>query len=311
MLKPALARGLLHMVGATTLNEYRKYVEKDGALARRFQPVFVAEPTVEDAVSILRGLKEKYELHHGVHITDSAVVAAAMYAKRYLVERKLPDSAVDLMDEAASHLRMQLESKPEDILTLERKILTLRIEAEALKKEKDKASLDRLKTIEEELSTLDREVTTLNQKWSEEKKKRASYQLMKESYEKMKLELENVIRTGDYNRAGELKYVKLPALEKQLAELAPDETNSIMREAVTAEDVAQVVARFTGIPVQRLLVGEREKLLKMEEKLRERVVGQERAVEAIANCIRIARAGLHAHTKPLGCFLFLGPSGVG
>lgn len=236
---------------------------------------------------------------------------SSFFLFRYLVERRLPDSAVDLMDEAASHLRMQLESKPEDILTLERKILTLRIEGEALKKEKDKASNDRLKHVQDELTQLDKEVSVLNTRWSEEKKKRASYQLLKESYEKMKLELEHAIRGGDYNHAGELKHVRLPALEHELATLAPDETNSIMREAVTSEDVAQVVARLTGIPVSRLLTGEREKLLHMEEKLKQKVVGQERAVEAIANCIRIARAGLHAHTKPLGCFLFLGPSGVG
>lgn len=313
MLKPALARGSLHMVGATTLNEYRKYIEKDGALARRFQPVFVAEPTVEDTISILRGLKEKYELHHGVHITDGAVVAAAMYAKRYITERRLPDCAVDLMDESASRLRMQLESKPDDILALERKILTLRIEAEALKKEKDLSSQERLQVLREELVRLEAESTTLNAVWTDEKNMRRSYNLLKEQYEKMKLDLEGAIRAGDYNKAGELKHVKLPALEKQLADMNPDAANAqgLMREAVTSDDVAQVVARFTGIPISRLLLGEREKLLHMEDKLRERVVGQEKAVEAIANCIRISRAGLHAHTKPMGAFLFLGPSGVG
>jgi ATP-dependent Clp protease ATP-binding subunit ClpB len=313
MLKPALARGALHMVGATTLNEYRKYIEKDGALARRFQSVFVPEPTQEDTISILRGLKEKYEIHHSVHITDSAVVAAAMYAKRYITERRLPDSAVDLMDESASRLRMQLESKPDDILALERRILTLRIEAEALKKEKDPASQERLVILQNELKQLEKECEELNARWNEEKLKRRSYNLLKEQYEKLKLELETAIRNGDYNRAGELKHVKLPALEKQLQELNPDtnQGSGLLREAVTADDVAQVVARFTGIPVTRLLTGEREKLLKMESKLKERVVGQERAVEVISNCIRISRAGLHAHSKPLGAFLFLGPSGVG
>jgi len=311
IMKPALARGSLHVVGATTLNEYRKYVEKDGALARRFQPVFVSEPTVEDAVSILRGLKGKYELHHKVHISDSAVVAAAMYAKRYITERRLPDSAVDLMDESASRLRMQLESKPDDILAIERRLLTLRIEAEALKKEKDEASRERLQVLQAELKRLEQESEQLNARWTEEKNQRRSYNLMKEQYESLKLELDNAIRGGDYNRAGELKHVRLPALEAQLKELNPDTNQGLLRESVTADDVAQVVARFTGIPVNRLLTGERDKLLHMEERLRQRVVGQERAVEAIANCIRISRAGLHAHTKPMGSFLFLGPSGVG
>lgn len=285
--------------------------EKDGALARRFQPVFVSEPTVEDAISILRGLKMKYELHHKVHITDSAVVAAAVYAKRYITERRLPDCAVDLMDESASRLRMQLESKPDDILALERKLLTLRIEAEALKKEKDNASKERLDVLQKEMQKLEAEAEVLNGRWTEEKHKRRTYNLLKEQHETMKLELEQAIRQGDYNRAGELKHVRLPALEKQLADMNPDTTQGLLREAVTADDVAQVVARYTGIPVSRLLVGEREKLLQMESHLRQRVVGQERAVEAIANCIRISRAGLHAHTKPLGAFLFLGPSGVG
>lgn len=284
---------------------------QDGALARRFQPVFVAEPTVEDAISILRGLKEKYEIHHRVHITDSAVVAAAMYAKRYITERRLPDCAVDLMDESASRLRMQLESKPDDILTLERKILTLRIEAEALKKEKDAASQERLTALRTELDSLEEESAKLNHKWNEEKNMRRSYNLLKEQYEKMKLDLEGAIRAGDYNKAGELKHVKLPALERQLQEMNADSASGLLREAVTADDVAQVVARYTGIPISRLLLGEREKLLSMESKLRERVVGQEKAVEAISNCIRISRAGLHAHTKPMGAFLFLGPSGVG
>jgi ATP-dependent Clp protease ATP-binding subunit ClpB len=311
IMKPALARGSLHVVGATTLNEWKKHIEKDGALARRFQPVYVPEPTVEDAVSILRGLKDRYELHHHVHISDSAVVAAAMYAKRYITERRLPDSAVDLMDEAASRLRMQLESKPDDILALERRMLTARIEAEALKKEKDPASQDRLKVLNDELKNLERESAQLNARWADEKAQRRSYNLLKEQHEKLKLELDAAIRGGDYNRAGELKHVKLPALEKQLAEMNPDSQGGLLRESVTADDVAQVVARFTGIPVARLLTGEREKLLHMEERLRQRVVGQERAVEAIANCIRISRAGLHAHTKPMGSFLFLGPSGVG
>jgi len=327
MLKPALARGALHMVGATTLNEYRKYVEKDGALARRFQPVFVPEPTVEDTVSILRGLKEKYELHHGVHISDGAVLAAAMYAKRYITERRLPDSAVDLMDESASRLRMQLESKPDEILAVERNILTRRIEAEALKKEKDAAAVTRREALEKELEKLQSESDALNHQWNEEKRKRNVYKQSKAEYERAKVELEQAIRSGDYNKAGELKHVKLPQLEARLQELSPEKLAEeyahsdaakegklnlgLLTESVSADDVANVVARYTGIPVSRLLTGERERLLHMEEALRSKVVGQERAVQAIAECIRIARAGLHKHTKPMGCFLFLGPSGVG
>lgn len=310
MLKPALARGNLHFVGATTLNEYRKYIEKDGALARRFQTVFVKEPTVEDTVSILRGLKEKYELHHGVQIRDSAVVAAATYAQRYLTERKLPDKAVDLLDEAASRMRLQLESKPDNIAVLERQILTKRIEYEALKREKDPASVERRAKIEQQMQKMQAEVDTLTSVWQEEKEKRRKQNVAKEKLEQLRIELDQAVRRGDYNRAGEIKYEKIPAIEAEMK--ASSSTNtSILPEAVTEEDVANVVSRSTGVPVSKLLVGEREKLLHMEAELQKKVVGQDEALSAIANSVRIARAGLHAHTKPIGSFLFLGPSGVG
>ena len=322
MLKPALARGTLHFVGATTLNEYRKYVEKDGALARRFQPVYVKEPSVEDTVSILRGLKAKYELHHRVHITDGAIVSAALMSQRYITERKLPDKAVDLIDEAAARLRMQQESKPDHVYALERSLLTAKIELEALKGDNDKATQARRQTIEERIKQQEAEYSQLTAQWEEEKHRKAEYNNLKERLDKAQLELQNAMRTGDYNRAGRLKHVAIPALQQQIEQQSAEgggqpqhdsehKPLTLLSESVTSEDVAAVVARHTGIPVSRLLVGERERLLHMEDMLRQRVVGQDRAVASISNCIRIARAGLHQHTKPMGCFLFLGPSGVG
>jgi ATP-dependent Clp protease ATP-binding subunit ClpB len=322
MLKPALARGSLHFVGATTLNEYRKYVEKDGALARRFQPVYVKEPTIEDTISILRGLKQKYELHHRVHITDGAIISAAIMSQRYLTERKLPDKAVDLIDEAAARLRMQQESKPDHVYSLERSILTAKIELEALKNDHDKASVERRRVIEERIKGQEAEYRQLMEQWEAEKQKKAEYNTVKEQLETAQNKLQTAIREGDYNTAGQLKHVTIPQLQQRLQEQGAAEGSggreegapaplTLLGEAVTSEDVAAVVARHTGIPVSRLLIGERERLLHMEDRLKQRVVGQDKAVASISNCIRIARAGLHAHTKPMGCFLFLGPSGVG
>jgi ATP-dependent Clp protease ATP-binding subunit ClpB len=318
MLKPALARGQLHFVGATTLDEYRQHIEKDGALARRFQTVFVSEPTVEDTISVLRGLKEKYELHHGVPILDSAVVSSATYAHRYLTERKLPDKALDLLDEAASRLRMQQESKPDSIAKLERALLTLRIEEEALKKETDAASAERLKVVTKKLSKKQKEVDELTEIWSKEKSRRQNVHTNKERLDRKKVELEQALRKGDFARASQLKYEEIPALEELVK--APEDNGqaeqeggpaALLPEVVSAQDVAAVVARHTGIPLSKLVMGEREKLLHLEDHLHKRVVGQDNAVKAISDSVRIARAGLHAHTKPLGSFLFLGPSGVG
>jgi ATP-dependent Clp protease ATP-binding subunit ClpB len=311
MLKPALARGDLHLLGATTLDEYRKHVEKDGALARRFQPVFVKEPTVEDTVSIIRGLKEKYEIHHGVKIRDSAVVAAATLAQRYLTERKLPDKAIDLLDEAAARLRMQQESKPEVLANLERQLITRRIEVEALKKESDPASVDRRGKLEAKLVDLQREVDELTAQWNAEREQRDRRQRDQERLEALRLEMEKAMRSGNYQRASEIKYRELPELERAVASSGNKSDSSMLPDAVTEEDVAAVVSRHTGIPVSRLIMGEREKLLHMEDALERKVVGQRHAVEAISNAVRVARAGLHSHTKPIGCFLFLGPSGVG
>eukprot|EP00823_Brevimastigomonas_motovehiculus_P004069 TRINITY_DN2609_c0_g1_i1.p1 TRINITY_DN2609_c0_g1~~TRINITY_DN2609_c0_g1_i1.p1 ORF type:complete len:809 (-),score=209.98 TRINITY_DN2609_c0_g1_i1:146-2572(-) len=310
MLKPALARGSLHMVGATTLNEYRLNIEKDGALARRFQPVYVSEPSVEDTVSILRGLKEKYELHHGVQIKDSAVVASATYARRYLTARKLPDSAIDLLDEAASRLRMQQESKPDEIAKLERSILTLRIELEALKREKDAASDERRQQIEVKLKLQQEESDKLMAAWKSEKDQREKTHRSKEKLEALRIELQQAVRDGQFEKAGQLTHVTIPQLEKELASASKQE-NKFLRDAVIDEDIAQVVSRHTGVPASKLLMGEKQKLLKLEDTLEKRVIGQRHAVEAIANAIRISRAGLHAHTKPIGSFMFLGPSGVG
>lgn len=311
LLKPALARGELHCVGATTLDEYRKYVEKDPALQRRFQPVFVGEPTVEDTISILRGLKEKYELHHGVRITDGALVSAATLSNRYITDRFLPDKAIDLMDEAASRIRMEVESKPEEIETLDRRILRLKIEREGLRRETDEASQDRLEKIEEELANLEQQSAELTQRWQSEKDKLAGEAKLKEQLDAARLELEQAQRQGDLAKAGELSYGRIPALEKQLAEAQGAAANAMLREEVTSEDIAGVVARWTGIPVERMMEGERDKLLKMEEVIGKRVIGQADAVRAVSTAVRRARAGLQDPNRPLGSFLFLGPTGVG
>jgi ATP-dependent Clp protease ATP-binding subunit ClpB len=311
LLKPALSRGELHCIGATTLDEYRKHVEKDPALQRRFQPVFIGEPTVEDTISILRGLKEKYELHHGVRITDGAIVSAATLSNRYITDRFLPDKAIDLMDEAASRLRMEVESKPEEIETLDRRIIQLKIEREALKKEKDRASQDRLKALETELANLEQQSAELTQRWQAEKEKLAGEARIKEELDRARLELEQAQRAGDLAKAGELQYGRIPALEKQLAEVETASRTAMLREEVTSEDIASVVARWTGIPMERMLEGEREKLLQMETEIGKRVIGQEDAVEAVARAIRRARAGLQDPNRPMGSFLFLGPTGVG
>ena len=311
MLKPALARGELHCVGATTLDEYRKHIEKDAALARRFQPVFVTEPTVEDTISILRGIKEKYEVHHGVRITDSAIVAAATLSNRYITDRFLPDKAIDLMDEAAARLRMEVDSKPEEIDELDRRIMQLKIEREALKKEHDPASRDRLQKLVKELEDLEQESTELTAEWQAEKNKLAGAQKLKEQLEESRAELDQAQRRGDWGRAGELTYGVIPGLERQLADSEGAEQGRMLEEAVTPEHIAGIVSRWTGIPVDKMLSGEREKLLGMEQKLRGRVIGQDEAVVAVSNAIRRARAGLQDPNRPIGSFLFLGPTGVG
>ena len=311
MLKPALARGELHCIGATTLDEYRKNIEKDAALARRFQPVFVEEPSVEDTISILRGIKEKYELHHGVRITDSAIVAAATLSNRYITDRFLPDKAIDLMDEAASRLRMEVESKPEAIDELDRRIVQLKIECEALKKESDPASRDRLEKLVKELEELEQRSAELTAQWRAEKDKLAGAQKLKEQLEQARAELDIVQRRGDWSRAGELTYGVIPELERKLKEVESSESGRMLEEAVTEEHIAGVVSRWTGIPVDKMLSGEREKLLHMEDNLRRRVVGQDEAIIAVSNAIRRARAGLQDPNRPLGSFLFLGPTGVG
>lgn len=312
LLKPALARGELHCIGATTLDEYQKYVEKDPALQRRFQPVFVGEPTVEDTISILRGLKEKYELHHGVRIADNAIVAAATLSNRYIADRFLPDKAIDLMDEAASRIRMEVESKPEEIEVLDRRIIQLKIEELALAKESDQASKDRLAALKEELANLEQQSAELTTRWQNERDKIAAEGKIKEALDQARLELEQAQRAGDLARAGELSYGKIPELEKQLAEAqGVDTSNMLLREEVTADDIAAVVSRWTGIPVDRMMEGEREKLLKMEEVIGQRVIGQRDAVVAVSKAVRRARAGLQDPNRPLGSFLFLGPTGVG
>jgi len=311
LLKPALARGELHCIGATTLDEYRKYVEKDPALQRRFQPVFVGEPTVEDTISILRGLKEKYELHHGVRITDGAIVSAATLSNRYITDRFLPDKAIDLMDEAASRLRMEVESKPEEIENLDRRIMQLQIEREALKKESDQASKDRLSALESDLANLQQQSAELTTRWQAEKDKIAGESKLKEQLDAARIQLDQAQRAGDLARAGELSYGTIPALEKQLAEAQSATKGAMLREEVTSEDIASVVSRWTGIPVDRMMEGEREKLLHMEEELGKRVIGQQEAVRAVSTAVRRARAGLQDPNRPLGSFLFLGPTGVG
>jgi ATP-dependent Clp protease ATP-binding subunit ClpB len=311
MLKPALARGELHCVGATTLDEYRKNIEKDAALARRFQPVYVNEPSVEDTISILRGIKEKYELHHGVRITDGAIVAAATLSNRYITDRFLPDKAIDLMDEAASRLRMEVDSKPEAIDELDRRIVQLKIEREALKKESDPASRDRLGKLVKELEELEQRSAELTAQWRAEKEKLAGAQKLKEQLDQARAELETAQRRGDWSRAGELTYGVIPELERKLKEIEAAEAGRMVEEAVTEEHIAGVVSRWTGIPVDKMLSSEREKLLHMESALKRRVVGQDEAVTAVSNAIRRARAGLQDPNRPMGSFLFLGPTGVG
>ncbi|WP_425069843.1 ATP-dependent chaperone ClpB [Reyranella sp.] len=313
MLKPALARGELHCVGATTLDEYRKHIEKDAALARRFQPVFVAEPTVEDTISILRGLKEKYELHHGVRIADSSIVAAATLSNRYIADRFLPDKAIDLMDEAASRIRMQVDSKPEALDELDRRIMQLKIEKEALKKESDSASRDRLERLEKELSELEQKSAALTAQWTSAKDKLADSQKVKEQLDKARSELDIAQRRGELAKAGELAYGVIPDLEKKLKEAETHEVagGKGVKEEVMPEDIAAVVSRWTGVPVDKMLEGERSKLLRMEEEIHKRVIGQDEAVVAVANAVRRARAGLQDPNRPIGSFLFLGPTGVG
>ena len=311
LLKPALARGELHCIGATTLDEYQKYVEKDAALQRRFQPVFVGEPTVEDTISILRGIKEKYELHHGVRITDGAIVSAATLSNRYITDRFLPDKAIDLMDEAASRLRMEVESKPEEIENLDRRIIQLKIEREALKKEVDQASKDRLDALQEDLANLEQQSAELTARWQADKEKIAGEAKLKEALDQARAELEQAQRAGDLAKAGELAYGRIPDLERKLEEAQSATQNAMLREEVTAEDIASVVSRWTGIPVDKMMEGEREKLLHMEQELGKRVIGQEQAVRAVSTAVRRSRAGLQDPNRPLGSFLFLGPTGVG
>ncbi len=312
LLKPALARGELHCVGATTLDEYRKHIEKDAALARRFQPVFVSEPTVEDTISILRGLKEKYELHHGVRITDSALVAAAVLSNRYITDRFLPDKAIDLVDEASSRLRMQVDSKPEELDAIDRDLMQLMIEREALRKETDTASKDRLAKLETEIANLEEKSQAMTARWEAEKQKLGSAQKVKEELEHARNDLELAQRKGNLARAGELTYGVIPDLEKKLAAIETnDGKGAMVEEAVTPDQIAAVVSRWTGVPVDKMLEGERDKLLKMEEALAKRVVGQKEAVIAVSTAVRRARAGLQDPNRPIGSFMFLGPTGVG
>ena len=312
LLKPALARGELHCIGATTLDEYKKHVEKDAALARRFQPIYVNEPSVEDTISILRGLKDRYEQHHGVRISDSALVAAATLSHRYISDRFLPDKAIDLIDEAAARLKMQVDSKPEELDSIDREIIRLKIEQEALKKESDPGSKQRLKNLEKELASLEKESADRTARWKSEKEKLSDAQKLKTELDHLRVELANAQRKGEYQRAGELAYGRIPEIEKKLKAIEGAEGKSaISNDAVTADQVAQVVSRWTGIPVDRMLEGEKEKLLRMEEQLSKRVVGQAEAVKAVSTAVRRARAGLQDPNRPIGSFMFLGPTGVG
>ena len=313
MLKPALARGELHCVGATTLDEYRKYIEKDAALERRFQKVFVGEPSVEDTIAILRGLKEKYAVHHGVEITDPAIVAAATLSNRYISDRQLPDKAIDLMDEAASRIRMEIDSKPEELDRKERRLIQLKIQREALKKEKDAESRQRLDDLETQIAELERDFSDLEEIWKSEKAIVSGSKKTKEAIEQARIDIDAAMRAGDYARVSEIQYGSLPVLEKQLADAAETETQGfqLLQDRVTAEEIAEVVARWTGIPVSKMLEGERDKLLRMEDELHQRVVGQDEAVHAVADAIRRSRAGLSDPNRPNGSFLFLGPTGVG
>ena len=311
LLKPALARGELHCIGATTLDEYRKHIEKDAALARRFQSVYVSEPTVEDTISILRGLKEKYEMHHGVRIADSALVSAATLSNRYITNRFLPDKAIDLMDEAASRLRMEVDSKPEELDELDRKLIQLKIEREALKKEKDDGSKKRLAKLKDEISKLEEESEELTEKWQSEKSRLDSGKELKEKLEQARLQFTILQQKGELEKASEIYYSQIPELEKQLQEAEKEKSGTMITEAVTANDIAAIVSRWTGVPVDKMLEGEREKLLKMEELLHKRVIGQEEAIAAVSNAVRRSRSGLQDPNRPLGSFLFLGPTGVG
>ena len=315
LLKPALARGELHCVGATTLDEYRKHIEKDAALARRFQPVFISEPTVEDTISILRGLKEKYEMHHGVRITDSAIVAAATLSNRYITDRFLPDKAIDLVDEASARLKMEIDSKPEELDAIDRDLMQMKIEREALKKETDAASKDRLERLEKSIVDLDAQSAELTRRWENEKAKLGSAQKVKEELEQRRVELEQAVRRSDYARAGELQHAVIPKLTQQLKDLeskeSADPAQVMVEEAVTPDQIASVVSRWTGVPVDKMLEGEKDKLLRMEESIARRVIGQEEAVTAVSTAVRRARAGLQDPNRPIGSFMFLGPTGVG
>ncbi len=314
MLKPALARGELHCVGATTLDEYRKYIEKDAALERRFQKVLVEEPGIEDTIAILRGLKEKYEVHHSVDITDPAIVAAATLSHRYITDRNLPDKAIDLIDEAASRIRMEIDSKPESMDRLDRRIIQLKIEREALKKEDDEASIKRLEDLQQDIDRLEREYADLEEVWNAEKSAVQGSQQIKEELDRARVELEAARRAGDLARMSELQYGRIPALEKQKTETADQakgQKMTLLRNSVSEDEIAEIVAKWTGIPVSRMLEGEREKLLKMEENLHQRVIGQEEAIAAVSHAIRRSRAGLSDPNRPYGSFLFLGPTGVG
>ena len=312
LLKPALARGELHCIGATTLDEYKKHVEKDAALARRFQPVYVSEPSVEDTVSILRGLKDKYEQHHGVRIADSAIVSAATLSHRYITDRFLPDKAIDLIDEAAARLKMQVDSKPEELDSIDREVVRLKIEQEALKKESDPGSKDRLKRLEAELKDLEKRSADLTSRWKAEKEKLSDAQKLKTELDQLRAELANAQRKGEFQRAGELAYGRIPELEKKLNAIeAAEAKGAMVEETVTADHVAQVVSRWTGVPVDRMLEGEKEKLLRMEDELARRVIGQQDAVHAVSTAVRRARAGLQDPHRPIGSFMFLGPTGVG
>jgi len=313
LLKPALARGELHCIGATTLDEYKKHVEKDAALARRFQPIYVDEPSVEDTISILRGLKDKYEAHHGVRITDGALVAAATLSHRYITDRFLPDKAIDLVDEAAARLKMQVDSKPEELDSIDREIIRLKIEQEALKKEHDPGSRARLVGLESELAALEKKSADLTARWKSEKEKLSEAQKLKNELDQLRVELANAQRRGEFQRAGELAYGRIPEIEKKLKAIEAGEGRSgvMVEEAVTANHIAQVVSRWTGIPVDKMLEGEKEKLLRMEEQLSKRVVGQADAVKAVSTAVRRARAGLQDPNRPIGSFMFLGPTGVG
>ncbi len=312
LLKPALARGELHCIGATTLDEYKKHVEKDAALARRFQPIYVDEPTVEDTISILRGLKDKYEAHHGVRITDAALVAAATLSHRYITNRFLPDKAIDLVDEAAARLKMQVDSKPEELDSMDREIIRLKIEQEALKKERDPGSRSRLGGLETELAALEKKSADLTARWKSEKEKLSGAQKLRYELDQLRVELANAQRRGEYQRAGEISYGRIPEIEKKLKAMEAGEGRGAMvEEAVTASHIAQVVSRWTGIPVDRMLEGEREKLLRMEQQIGKRVVGQADAVKAVSTAVRRARAGLQDPNRPIGSFMFLGPTGVG